>query len=100
MLRLASATAASLLAAADISKSDLEFWWEALGTDLGLWTTANDVETFSDLWADVSDAIDQANSDVSAILGGGSVRAVSNILCREAPLTQFSRAPLWLLGLD
>ena len=100
MLRLASASTASLLNAAEISKSDLEFWWAALGTDLGLWDTATDIEIFSDLWIDVAEAKDEASERISAVHGGNSVRSVAGILTRDMSLTQFSRAPMWLLGLD
>ena len=42
MLRLASARAAHLLAAAEVSKADLKFWWLPWGTDLGLWDDLDD----------------------------------------------------------
>ena len=100
MLRLASASTASLLAAAGISKSDLEFWWSPLGSDLGLWDNSDDIETFSDLWVDVSEAMEAAYAQISSIQGDRSVRVVAEILARNVSLTQFSRAPMWLLGLD
>ena len=100
MLRLASASTASLLRAAEVSKADLEFWWSALGTDLGLWETASDIESLSDLWTDVAEERDEADAKISSVPGSGSVRAVSGIISREVSLTQFSRAPMWLLGLD
>ena len=59
MLRLASARAAHLLAAAEVSKADLKFWWLPWGTDLGLWDDLED-DDFLNLW-----------SDVSGSLGGG-----------------------------
>ena len=99
MLRLASASTASLLTRAEVSKSDLEFWWSVAGTDLGLWDAPTDIETFADLWIDVAEAKDDADENIS-IEGISSVRSVISILSREAPLTQFSRAPMWLLGLD
>ncbi len=100
MLRLASARAASLLTAAEVSKANLEFWWSALGTDLGLWESAADIETLSDLWIEVAEARDAAGARISSAPGSGSVHTVSGILSREVSLTQFSRAPMWLLGLD
>lgn len=100
LLRLASASTASLLEAAEVTKSDLEFWWSSLGTDLGFWETAADFESLSDLWTDVAEARDAADARMSSVSGAGSVRAVSGILSREISLTQFSRAPMWLLGLD
>ena len=98
MLRLASASTASLLAAAEVSKADLEFWWAPLGTDLGLWADPGDVEAFSDLWTDVDDAIYETRERMAVVPTGASVHAVSGILAREVSLTQFSRAPMWLLG--
>lgn len=100
MLRLASASTAFLFEAAEVSKSDLEFWWSPLGSDLGLWETAADIETFSDLWNDVAEAKDEADERISSLQGEGSVQAVGGILAQYVPLTQFSRAPMWLLGLD
>ena len=100
MLRLASASVAGLLSAAAVTKRDLAFWWESFGSDLGLWASPTEIEMFSDLWVDVADAIDEAETDVFAMGDGASVHAVSGILSRELPLTQFSRAPMWLLGLD
>ena len=100
MLRLASASTASLLAAADVSRSDLEFWWSPLGTDLGFWDSPADIDAFSDLWADISEAKEEAHAQISSIQGDRSVRTVSAILARDVSLTQFSRAPMWLLGLD
>ena len=98
MLRLASASAASLLTAADIS-GDIRFWWSALGSDLGLWENQEEIGAFSDLWADVADAIDTARAKVEELPPSVSVHAVSGILSREASLTQFVRAPMWLLDL-
>ncbi len=98
MLRLASARSASLLADAGVSKDDLEFWWEALGTDMGLWESSGELDAFADLWRDVEEAISQARERMAAIPNGTSVYAVSRVLSREVSLTQFSRAPLWLLG--
>ena len=100
MLRLASARTASLLEASGISKSDLEFWWSALGSDLGFWDKPSDIETFRDLWEDVSDARDLAEEELSRGQAQPSVRRVASVLGRDVALTQFSRAPMWLLGLD
>ena len=100
MLRLASASTASLLAAAEVSKSDLEFWWAPLGTDLGLWDAAANIETFSDLWIDVAEAKNEADARISVIQDDVSVRTVAGILAQGVSLTQFSRASMWLLGLD
>ena len=100
MLRLASASIASLLKTANVSKSDLEFWWSPLGTDLGLWESPADIDTFTDLWANVAEAKDEADVRLSSIQNELSVRTVANVLSQDVSLTQFSRASMWLLGLD
>ncbi len=100
MLRIASASTASLLKTADVSKSDLYFWWSRLGKDLGFWETASDIESFEDLWTDVAEAKDRASSQMSALQGALSVRTATKILAQDVSITQFSRAPLWLLGLE
>ena len=99
MLRLASARAAHLLAAAEVSKADLKFWWLPWGTDLGLWDDLED-DDFLNLWSDVSAAWEEADELISALPPESSVRTVSDILSRDMTLTQFSRAPLWLLRLE
>ncbi len=100
MLRLASASTASLLSSAGLSRSDLEFWWSPLGSDLGLWDNPADVEDFSDLWTDVAEARDEADAEISAVKGESSVRVVSQTLARDVSLTQFSRVPMWLLSIE
>ena len=100
MLRLASASTANLLTVASISKDDLEFWWSPMGYDLGLWDTTDDFATFPDLWTDVAEARDGAEDRITQMLNPGGVKPVVNILSRYPPLTQFTRAPLWLLDLE
>ena len=100
ILRLASAHTAALLSDAEISKSDLEFWWSSLGTELGFWDAVADIENLADLWIEVSEARDEANSRIGSLPDGAPVRVVTDILARNLPLTQFSRAPFWLLGLE
>ena len=102
MLRLASAGVAAFLSTAPVTKADLEFWWMPFGVDLGLWASPpEDTDELSDLWADVERAIEDAEGAVSQVPDGeDSVHAISAILSRDPRLTQFSRAPLWLLGLD
>lgn len=100
MLRIASASNASLLARAQVAKADLEFWWSVLGSDVGLWDTPTDIDAFTDLWVDVVEAMDTAEDRISMVPSTGTVRSVGSTLSRDLALTQFSRAPLWLLGLD
>ena len=69
-----------------------------MGKDLGLWNDHYE-DDFLDLWTDVADAKELADGLIEAMPQESSVRAVSDIICRDLTLTQFSRAPLWLLGL-
>ena len=62
--------------------------------------SATDIEVFSDLWIDVAEAKEEAPERISAVHGGNSVPSVTGILTRDIALTQFSRAPMWLLDLD
>ena len=100
ILRLAAARCSALLSAAGLTKSDLEFWWSPLGSDLGFWEDPDDYQTLSDLWWDVEDAVDRATNLLSLNQEPATVRSYSRILCGDVALTQFSRASLWLLGLD
>ena len=100
MLRLASASTASLIKAAGISKDDLAFWWAPFGSDMGMWEDPDDYEAFADLWDDVSGAHDEANQSLDRIRGTESVKSVSSILTKQMPLTQYSRALFWLIDLD
>ena len=100
MLRLASASTASLIRAAGISKDDLAFWWIPFGSDMGMWEDPEDYEAFADLWDDVSEAQDKANQSLASIRGTESVKSVSSILTKQMPLTQYSRALFWLIDVD
>ncbi len=100
MLRLASATTAALLRDVGLTKPDLRFWWGALGKDLGFWTDADDIDQLADLWDDVRDAIDEVEPRLSAAPLQSSVEFVAGCLAGKNSLTQFTRAPLWLLNLD
>jgi len=100
MLRLSSASTASLVTASGVTKLDVRFWWSLYGSNLGLWETPDSLEVFSDLWNEVAEAKDEADFRISAITGEASVRRIGEILSRDISLTQFSRAPMWLLGFD
>ena len=99
MLRLASAATSVLLSDANISRSDLEFWLDPLGADHGLWESINDVQAFEDLMAEVWTAKDSADQCIARFQGVHSVSSTGRCLLDNAVLTQFLRAPMWLLGL-
>jgi hypothetical protein len=100
LLRLAAATNAHLLSAAAVSKGDLAFWWEEQGKDSGLWKNSTDVDSFADLWSDVDQALSVAGEKLNEEPKVKTVCEAIAAICRFPELTQFNRAPLWLLGLD
>lgn len=100
MLRVASATTASLLASAGVVRADVEFWWSSFGRDFGLWQQEDDIEMFADLMADVLDAKDLIASENASASGSVTVVEIARIANRHLALTQFARASLWLMGLE
>lgn len=102
LLRLASAACAYHTQAAGFSESDVQFWWEPLGEDCGLWESSGPPTTLSDLWQDAAAAIDVIESKLSASSGPLSTWD----LWRHAEdaqalheLGRFQRPGLWSLGL-
>ncbi len=100
LLRLASASNAHLLWTAGVSKDDLAFWWEAHGRDSGLWGDPSEIDDFADLWANVRRDLDEITDILSEGSGPRTVHEISATIGGLAALTEFTRAPLWLLGLE
>lgn len=100
LLRLAAASNAHLLSAAGVSKGDLAFWWEGHGMDSGLWNDSIDVDSFADLWSNVDQALSDATEKLNEEPKVRTVCEATARIGRFAELTQFNRAPLWLLSLD
>lgn len=70
LLRVATGSVRHFLYESDITFGDFEFWWKAVGVDIGLWGKAFDVEQVSDSWVDVSEAL----YDIEKwLLSGGEV---------------------------
>jgi hypothetical protein len=61
LLRVASGSCRGLLEESLISKTDLQFWWNPLGEERGLWAAAAAPEDFFDLWADIEDSLTKLN---------------------------------------
>ena len=100
LLRIANGVCAQRLANARISRQDLEFWWTRVGEDEGLWPSGTVPEPFADLWDEVDVAIDDAETALASISTPREMSEISDILSKRASLTQYSRAALWLLGVD
>ena len=67
---------------------------------MGFWARTDDVDAFSDLWTEVAEGIDNTRGRIAATGDTASVHAVAGVIASEVSLTQFSRVPLWLLGLE
>lgn len=100
LLRIASAVCSQRLAHAQIGKDDLEFWWGRFGDDGGFWTHHSDVESFGDLWDGVNDARVDVENSIASFGSAYTMADLAGALGQGVALTQFSRTPLWLLGVD
>jgi len=59
LLRLATGASAELLLSSGYSWLDFEFWWKALGNDIGLWELGNELDVPDDLWEDVHNSMNE-----------------------------------------
>lgn len=101
LLRIANGVCARRLAAAGVRKQDLQFWWTAIGEDGGLWSDYVELDSFADLlWPDVDFALENSERELDYMNSSGTVYDIGQILGPQVALTQFTRVPLWLLGVD
>lgn len=100
LLRLANGLCAQQLKASNIGKDDIRFWWARLGADGGMWSDESEVDPFSNLWAEVNEALAETQMTVEQGEGEKTVREIAPLLARSMALSQFTRAPFWLLGVD
>lgn len=66
LLRLATGAGMRMIEDARISRDDLEFWWEALGENYGLWESGH-ADPISDMWTEVEDALVSVSSGASSV---------------------------------
>lgn len=99
LLRIANAVCARRFRNARVLKEDLQFWWQRFGDDKGLWSDYTDLDSFADLWPEVDDAIIDAQAEID-LLASPKMSDLGQIFGHVVALTQYSRAPLWLLGVD
>lgn len=94
LLALATSSCRLLVERAGLSLRDHEFWWNALGTDRGIWTTAPPSEDLRDLWEDINVELEDAESWVA---GGASTRVDFIEACPRAfsRLSYFELVALW-----
>ena len=100
LLRIANGVCAQRLTISGVTKEDLKFWWIGFGGDFGLWPNSTEPDSFSDLWSDVVDDLDESERELNSPKSSGTMHDLNQILGSKVALTQFSRVPLWLLGMD
>ncbi|MBV7377293.1 hypothetical protein [Maritimibacter dapengensis] len=97
LLRVASGSTQQLLSSADLNKSLLKFWWEAIGEVRGLWQPGHCPDPLSDLWADVDESLREI--DLMEATAPGSLASPQGILTsipREVSvLSSHERVGLW-----
>ena len=98
LLRLATGASANLLFEAGITREDLDFWVQGVGTVRGIWHPKDAPEELIDLWADVDSVLQQMEFHVDS--DSPSTRAVWQEESKGlAILGECERAALWGLGL-
>ena len=99
LLRVANAVCAQRLNQSRITRTDLEFWWNTVGLEYGLWANGDEPEDFADLWGDVEDARIRVESTIRQCSSPISMPTIHSTFGTEATITQYPRALFWLLGL-
>ena len=65
LLRVATGACGELFQKAGYKRSDLEFWWQDLGKNLGFWDNSNLPDNLTDLWGDVEDVLSSLEQWIS-----------------------------------
>lgn len=101
LLRIASGVCARRLTEAGVTKEEMKFWWSRFGEDGGLWSNQFEQGSFAHLlWPDVVADLEECEMELIHLDSTSKVYELSQIFGPKVALTQFTRAPLWLLGLD
>ncbi|MCA6572549.1 MAG: hypothetical protein IM549_04715 [Pseudanabaena sp. M53BS1SP1A06MG] len=59
LLRVATASCSYMIQSANVTINDLNFWWQPMGEERGLWTSENLPENLTDLWEDINIEIEK-----------------------------------------
>jgi len=59
LLRIATGACSLHIAATHLSRSELNFWLESIGTDRGIWPQGQQPTEFIDLWEDINSALEE-----------------------------------------
>lgn len=103
LLRVATGACSRLLAGAGLGRTELEFWWKALGEERGLWEPGDEPAEFVDLWADIATALEDVQSwldDCQNSAASGSYASWLNLQAHGVTvLGGCERIMLWGLSL-
>lgn len=66
LLRLATGASNQMITEAKISKTDLKFWWEAVGENFGLWESGL-ADPITDMWTEVETALQNMQTPSSPV---------------------------------
>ncbi len=98
LLRIASGANQNLFINSKFSKNDVQYWWEPLGVERGLWASNNNPTNFSGLWDDIEGAL----IDTKPYFDDNSLRLYD---CQKnhgfsiAKLGECERIALWGFGI-
>jgi hypothetical protein len=97
LLRIATGSCAKLIRDTNFTQDDLEFWWNPIGIERGLWEPKNKPTNLTELWADIDYAIEQSKElEISGLNNQCSLANIrgshSDILSK---LGECERIALW-----
>lgn len=90
LLRVATGATRDYLHEAGITVGEMQFWWDALGQDSGLWADEPPAD-FVDLWADIIAAV----GELDAVRPIPAYTSSVDIAPQRAVLTQAERLFMW-----
>ena len=101
LLRIASGVCGRRLTKAGVTQQEMKFWWSRFGEDGGLWSNIATLDSFAELlWPEVVSDIEDCERALDGMDSTGTINDLGQILGPRMALTQFTRAPLWLLGVE
>jgi hypothetical protein len=100
LLRVATGACNRLIGNASFGGLELQFWWDQIGTDLGLWDAATTPTQLIDLWADIQSALEdlQIWEDANASSTGSLANWWVQLSPSLSTLGTSERVALWGLG--
>jgi len=98
LLRFASGAARQMLVDAGISFDALSFWWNAYGTDRGLWATPPAAAEITDGWANTEAGLVDLDDWIARTSGGTYYELLSDVPSVLATLTNMEMVGLWSIA--